>query len=155
MPPSYGHFPCFLLLPCSMVRCGIKDVISLCQLVNFDLNFTINDPSISTLFKLDCLFSPPPDPAMPPTLPVSLSPHICVVSSPDVEVALRSAALPPLPQLLQSFSPLSSGANPCEILNSQIDNSKYPLMPHILPGQLRLELPLRFSFLSLHSGFPI
>ena len=46
---------------------------------------------------------------MSPTLPVSLSPHICVVSSPDVEVALRSGALPPLPQLLQSFTPLGSG----------------------------------------------
>ncbi|KAF9650034.1 hypothetical protein BDM02DRAFT_3185724 [Thelephora ganbajun] len=45
---------------------------------------------------------------MPPTLPASLSPHICIVSSPDVEVALRSGALPSLPQILQSFSPVSS-----------------------------------------------
>jgi hypothetical protein len=59
--------------------------------------------------RLDRLVSSSADPEMPPSLPVSLSPHICIVSSPDVEVALRSAALPTLPQILQSFSPLSSG----------------------------------------------
>lgn len=39
-------------------------------------------------------------------LPYSLSPHVCVLSSPDLESVLASASLPPLPQVLQSFSPL-------------------------------------------------
>lgn len=40
-------------------------------------------------------------------MPVSLSPHICTLTSPDLDELLESASLPPLPHLLQSFSPLS------------------------------------------------
>ncbi|KAL4266576.1 ER-golgi trafficking TRAPP I complex 85 kDa subunit-domain-containing protein [Pleurotus pulmonarius] len=43
---------------------------------------------------------------MAPVLPSSLSPHVCVLSSPDLEETLASSSLPPLPQILQSFSPL-------------------------------------------------
>ncbi|KZT72776.1 hypothetical protein DAEQUDRAFT_749133 [Daedalea quercina L-15889] len=43
---------------------------------------------------------------MPPTLPVSLSPHICVLASPDVHELFESSGLPPLAQTLQSFVPL-------------------------------------------------
>ncbi|TFK30788.1 hypothetical protein FA15DRAFT_662838 [Coprinopsis marcescibilis] len=43
---------------------------------------------------------------MAPTLPSSLSPHICILPSPDLEELLESASLPPLPHILQSFSPL-------------------------------------------------
>ncbi|PFH54797.1 hypothetical protein AMATHDRAFT_135105 [Amanita thiersii Skay4041] len=39
-------------------------------------------------------------------LPSSLSPHICVLSSPDLSQLLTSSSLPPLPKILQSFSPL-------------------------------------------------
>ncbi|KAF8273905.1 ER-golgi trafficking TRAPP I complex 85 kDa subunit-domain-containing protein [Lactarius quietus] len=39
-------------------------------------------------------------------LPPSLSPHICIISSPDLADLLSSLSLPPLPQILQSFSPL-------------------------------------------------
>ncbi|KZT30693.1 hypothetical protein NEOLEDRAFT_1126297 [Neolentinus lepideus HHB14362 ss-1] len=39
-------------------------------------------------------------------LPYSLSPHVCILSSPDLESLLSSVSLPPLPQVLQSFSPL-------------------------------------------------
>ncbi|KIO08413.1 hypothetical protein M404DRAFT_134508 [Pisolithus tinctorius Marx 270] len=39
-------------------------------------------------------------------LPSSLSPHVCVVSSPDLEQLLRVSFLPPLEDILQSFSPL-------------------------------------------------
>ncbi|KAH9837148.1 ER-golgi trafficking TRAPP I complex 85 kDa subunit-domain-containing protein [Rhodofomes roseus] len=43
---------------------------------------------------------------MPPTLPVSLSPHICVLASPDVHELFESSGLPPITQTLQSFVPL-------------------------------------------------
>ncbi|KAL4070824.1 ER-golgi trafficking TRAPP I complex 85 kDa subunit-domain-containing protein [Scleroderma citrinum] len=43
---------------------------------------------------------------MAPTLPSSLSPHVCVLSSPDLEQLLRASSLPPLEDILQSFSPL-------------------------------------------------
>ncbi|KAH8982598.1 ER-golgi trafficking TRAPP I complex 85 kDa subunit-domain-containing protein [Lactarius akahatsu] len=39
-------------------------------------------------------------------LPPSLGPHICVISSLDLADLLSSLSLPPLPQILQSFSPL-------------------------------------------------
>ncbi|KAF9462100.1 ER-golgi trafficking TRAPP I complex 85 kDa subunit-domain-containing protein [Collybia nuda] len=39
-------------------------------------------------------------------LPFSLSPHICVLPSPDLTELFASSALPPLPHILQSFSPL-------------------------------------------------
>lgn len=42
----------------------------------------------------------------PLLLPISLSPHVCIVSSPDLSSLLESSSLPPLPQILQSFSPL-------------------------------------------------
>ncbi|KAH8102427.1 ER-golgi trafficking TRAPP I complex 85 kDa subunit-domain-containing protein [Cristinia sonorae] len=40
------------------------------------------------------------------TLPSSLSPHICILHSSDLKDVLESHALPLLPQILQSFSPL-------------------------------------------------
>ncbi|KAF8973873.1 ER-golgi trafficking TRAPP I complex 85 kDa subunit-domain-containing protein [Flammula alnicola] len=43
---------------------------------------------------------------MAPTLPSSLSPHICILTSPDLSELLEKASLPPLPHILQSFSPL-------------------------------------------------
>lgn len=43
---------------------------------------------------------------MPPPLPYSLSPHICVLPSPDLEQLLTQSSLPPIHHLLQSFSPL-------------------------------------------------
>ena len=41
-----------------------------------------------------------------PTLPSSLSPHVCILASPDVRQVLEGAGLPPLPEVLQCFSPL-------------------------------------------------
>lgn len=43
---------------------------------------------------------------MPSVLPSSLSPHICILPSPDLDQLLQSSSLPPLPNILQSFSPL-------------------------------------------------
>ncbi|KAI0321379.1 ER-golgi trafficking TRAPP I complex 85 kDa subunit-domain-containing protein [Amylostereum chailletii] len=43
---------------------------------------------------------------MTANLPPSLSPHICILPSQDLRDLLDSASLPPLPQILQSFSPL-------------------------------------------------
>ncbi|RPD64974.1 hypothetical protein L227DRAFT_571426 [Lentinus tigrinus ALCF2SS1-6] len=43
---------------------------------------------------------------MPPTLPHSLSPHVCILASPDVQKVLDGSGLPPLPEILQCFSPL-------------------------------------------------
>ncbi|KAH7912583.1 ER-golgi trafficking TRAPP I complex 85 kDa subunit-domain-containing protein [Hygrophoropsis aurantiaca] len=43
---------------------------------------------------------------MAPVLPSSLSPHICILPSPDLNELLESSSLPPLPHILQSFSPL-------------------------------------------------
>lgn len=42
-------------------------------------------------------------------LPPSLSPHICIISSPDLADLLSALSLPPLPRILQSFSPLPQG----------------------------------------------
>ncbi|KAH9944035.1 ER-golgi trafficking TRAPP I complex 85 kDa subunit-domain-containing protein [Epithele typhae] len=42
----------------------------------------------------------------PPTLPSSLSPHVCILASPDVQPILSGAGLPSLPEILQCFSPL-------------------------------------------------
>ncbi|KIY45752.1 hypothetical protein FISHEDRAFT_66805 [Fistulina hepatica ATCC 64428] len=39
-------------------------------------------------------------------LPASLSPHICILSSQDLDELLSFSHLPPLPEILQSFSPL-------------------------------------------------
>ncbi|KAF5375128.1 hypothetical protein D9758_000414 [Tetrapyrgos nigripes] len=39
-------------------------------------------------------------------LPASLSPHICILCSPDLDDLLSSSSLPSLPDILQSFSPL-------------------------------------------------
>jgi len=44
-----------------------------------------------------------------PLLPPSLSPHICIISSPDLADLLSALSLPPLPRILQSFSPLPQG----------------------------------------------
>lgn len=46
---------------------------------------------------------------MAPVLPYSLSPHICILSSPDLSELLNSSSLPPLPEVFQSFSPLPNG----------------------------------------------
>ncbi|KAJ7071158.1 ER-golgi trafficking TRAPP I complex 85 kDa subunit-domain-containing protein [Mycena amicta] len=43
---------------------------------------------------------------MAPALPISLSPHICILSSPDLQQLLTTSSLPPLAHILQSFSPL-------------------------------------------------
>ncbi|KXN83896.1 hypothetical protein AN958_00976 [Leucoagaricus sp. SymC.cos] len=39
-------------------------------------------------------------------IPSSLSPHVCILSSPDLSELLDSSSLPALPEILQSFSPL-------------------------------------------------
>ncbi|KAH9897998.1 ER-golgi trafficking TRAPP I complex 85 kDa subunit-domain-containing protein [Cubamyces lactineus] len=41
-----------------------------------------------------------------PILPASLSPHVCILASADVQQVLEGAGLPPLPEILQCFSPL-------------------------------------------------
>ncbi|KAF8167761.1 ER-golgi trafficking TRAPP I complex 85 kDa subunit-domain-containing protein [Crassisporium funariophilum] len=43
---------------------------------------------------------------MTPIIPSSLSPHICILTSPDLTDLLEASSLPPLPHILQSFSPL-------------------------------------------------
>lgn len=46
---------------------------------------------------------------MPFSIPSSLSPHICIASSPDLDNLLSSSSLPPLHHILQSFSPFPHG----------------------------------------------
>ncbi|TEB39007.1 hypothetical protein FA13DRAFT_1724958 [Coprinellus micaceus] len=43
---------------------------------------------------------------MAPVLPSSLSPHVCILPSPDLSDLLEESQLPPLQHILQSFSPL-------------------------------------------------
>ena len=43
---------------------------------------------------------------MPPPLPYSLSPHVCIAQSQDLVDLLEKASLPSLPYILESFSPL-------------------------------------------------
>lgn len=49
---------------------------------------------------------------MGPALPSSLSPHVCLVPCPDLVLLLQHASLPPLHDILQSFSPLPQGISP-------------------------------------------
>ena len=46
---------------------------------------------------------------MPFSVPSSLSPHICIASSSDLDNLLLSSSLPPLHHILQSFSPFPHG----------------------------------------------
>lgn len=59
-----------------------------------------NDVGFTRLF--------PPTMASRP-LPSSLSPHICILSSPDLKELLTAASLPQLSDIFQSFSPLPQG----------------------------------------------
>ncbi|EFI28666.1 hypothetical protein CC1G_13692 [Coprinopsis cinerea okayama7 len=43
---------------------------------------------------------------MAPVIPSSLSPHVCILPSPDLSELLEESGLPPLPNILQAFSPL-------------------------------------------------
>ena len=43
---------------------------------------------------------------MPPPLPLSLSPHVCILQSPDVIDVFSNSSLPPIQTVLQSFCPL-------------------------------------------------
>ncbi|KAK7064334.1 ER-golgi trafficking TRAPP I complex 85 kDa subunit-domain-containing protein [Favolaschia claudopus] len=64
-----------------------------------------DDVSLScSSLRFSALLSRPP--RRMPALPSSLSPHICILSSPDLVQLLKSSLLPPLPHILQSFSPL-------------------------------------------------
>jgi len=46
---------------------------------------------------------------MAPIIPSSLSPHIAILTSPDLVDLLENAKLPSLAHVLQSFSPLPQG----------------------------------------------
>jgi hypothetical protein len=52
----------------------------------------------------------------PVLLPSSLSPHVCILPSPDLSELLESSALPPLQNILQSFSPLPQGLNSYRVI---------------------------------------
>ncbi|KAJ7596891.1 ER-golgi trafficking TRAPP I complex 85 kDa subunit-domain-containing protein [Mycena floridula] len=55
---------------------------------------------------------------MAPALPSSLSPHICVLPSPDLTELLVESSLPPLHHILQSFSPFPQVTTRTTSLNS-------------------------------------
>ncbi|PCH33758.1 hypothetical protein WOLCODRAFT_60797 [Wolfiporia cocos MD-104 SS10] len=63
---------------------------------------------------------------MAPTLPSSLSPHICLLTTPDVDELFEASGLPPLPQTLQSFVPLPQVTTRTTSLAS-IPHSSFPL----------------------------
>jgi hypothetical protein len=52
---------------------------------------------------------------MAQSLPSSLSPHIVILTSPDLDEVLKNASLPSLPHILQSFSPLPQGRSALSI----------------------------------------
>lgn len=66
---------------------------------------------LTVLLLLVCLVR-----GMAPTLPHSLSPHICILSAPDLSELLDKASLPPLQNILQSFSPLPQGTFPMPVI---------------------------------------
>ncbi|KAI6031618.1 ER-golgi trafficking TRAPP I complex 85 kDa subunit-domain-containing protein [Pisolithus microcarpus] len=57
-------------------------------------------------------------------LPSSFSPHVCVLSSPDLEQLLRASSLPPLEDILQSFSPLPQGVTFAIRFSNLIDDEE-------------------------------
>ncbi|TFK56961.1 hypothetical protein OE88DRAFT_1715773 [Heliocybe sulcata] len=59
-------------------------------------------------------------------LPYSLSPHVCILSSPDLESLLVSSSLPPLSQILQSFSPLPN-VNTRSTALTTVSHASFPL----------------------------
>ncbi|KAL0579376.1 hypothetical protein V5O48_002652 [Marasmius crinis-equi] len=63
---------------------------------------------------------------MAPALPTSLSPHVCILSSPDLNEVLSAASLPSLPDVLQSFSPFPQVTTRTTTLNS-VPHSSFAL----------------------------
>ncbi|KAF8530987.1 ER-golgi trafficking TRAPP I complex 85 kDa subunit-domain-containing protein [Gautieria morchelliformis] len=61
-----------------------------------------------------------------PVLPLSLSPHICVLPSSELIELLSSSSLPPLQHLLQSFSPLPQVTTRTTAL-TPVSHSSFPL----------------------------
>ncbi|KAJ7932534.1 ER-golgi trafficking TRAPP I complex 85 kDa subunit-domain-containing protein [Mycena leptocephala] len=70
---------------------------------------------------------------MAPALPSSLSPHICILSSPDLTQLLKVSLLPPLHHILQSFSPLPQVTTRTTALTS-VPHSSFGLRFSSLPG---------------------
>ncbi|KDQ08436.1 hypothetical protein BOTBODRAFT_148671 [Botryobasidium botryosum FD-172 SS1] len=67
-----------------------------------------------------------------PILPSSISPHILVLATPDLDKLLASHALPPLHHILQSFSPLQ-GVTTRTIALSSVTHSSFALRFSNLP----------------------
>lgn len=63
---------------------------------------------------------------MPPVLPSSLSPHVCILQSPDLSDLLEESQLPPLQHILQSFSPLPQVTTRTSTLTS-VQHSSFAL----------------------------
>lgn len=64
-------------------------------------------------------------------LPSSLSPHVCLLPCQDLVHLLQGASLPPLHEILQSFSPLPQGIGPPAILPATL--TLHPQSPHARP----------------------
>jgi hypothetical protein len=67
-------------------------------------------------------------------VPPSLGPHICIISSPDLADLLSASSLPPLPQILRSFSPLPQGKTH---LLQGVNPADPPALLQSQPGQPR------------------
>ncbi|KAI5123549.1 hypothetical protein M0805_003369 [Coniferiporia weirii] len=63
---------------------------------------------------------------MPSPLPYSLSPHICVLPSQDLEDLLSRSSFPPIQNVLQSFSPLPNITTRTTTLNT-VQHTKFTL----------------------------
>ncbi|KIJ24365.1 hypothetical protein M422DRAFT_274866 [Sphaerobolus stellatus SS14] len=61
-----------------------------------------------------------------PVLPVSLSPHVCILPSPDLVELLEQSSLPPLHQLFQAFSPLPQVTTRTSTLTT-VTHTTFPL----------------------------
>lgn len=60
-------------------------------------------------------------------LPISLSPHICILPSSDLSDLLSTSSLPSLPKILQSFSPLPQGVSSVSCLAIEPQTSSLPV----------------------------
>ena len=84
-------------------------------------------------------------------IPPSLSPHICIISSPDLVDLLSSLSLPPLPQILQSFSPLPQGKTRF-IRGTNTSDSHMQLLSHNEDNILDTSASHLFRFTLLRLG---
>ena len=91
---------------------------------------------------------------MPPTLLVSLSPHIYIVPSPDVAVALESGALPPHSESSDLSRPSAQVRKYTNVSNSQTDDCKLGARTFRIPRAVTTRTQIKIQHPQFTLRFP-